>query len=113
MNFDECVAAGYRHYRAYKADRMCQKIITNTAIDKKLYAITVYEWDNRHLGKTKVGYQAEVEFYKNKDFWFTVELNSCENKTIEEVEQFFKDVFGNMQCVPDIHNNDEVDNGNH
>lgn len=91
---------GYKEYpdRIYPENRLFQKTITNL-VDRKLYFIDVQLW---RFGKfsSKVYY-----FLENKrGFVVTFDIND-EKNTIEEMEEFFSDVYHKMKCIPNIHNN--------
>lgn len=72
---------------------------------KKLYMISVWEW--RFPGKD-VDFEGEARFYRGeKDHGgFTVELYAAEEKSVEQMQDFFADVYRALGCVPDIHNQD-------
>ncbi len=88
------------------ASNLFQKRVKNNQRET-LYFINVYEFDFTGLrGKDHpdLSYQADVRFYRSTQ-QFNTELLFLENTSIEEMENFFKEVFESMKCDIDQHNN--------
>ena len=73
------------------------------------YSVAVWMYSIRILEREGFRYETKIScdaiFYLDKDTWFEVELGNCENKTSEEILNFFEDTYNKMCCVPDIYNN--------
>lgn len=109
--FKKFLSQDYKEYLVPEhktADRFCQKIIHDE--NSKLFSIDVWLYDfNKIHGLSNahnpIHVTCEVNFYQSGDKWFVVSLHECENKTISEIELFFSNIYDNLDCIPDIHNN--------
>ena len=105
ITFESLEAAGYKEWKSpmLKGDskRGFQKCIYNS-LDKKKYFIQVYYWEDL------VAFSSDVTFYldsENIDERFEVNYNLSKNSTIEEMEEFYSEIYTQMGCVINPINN--------
>lgn len=98
------------------ASNLFQKRFKNESLNERFYGMTlyfinVYEFDFTDLQNSgrypkdlpTLKYQAEARFYRGKE-QFNVEYLFLEKITIQEMEDFFQEVFNKMNCDFDHHN---------
>ena len=103
----ELIKLGYRRYQHHKqeVDAFYQRAVYGKN-GEKLYFLNVELYDFNQFGRNKVSAAMESNLYLYKDdsAGFVVS-RSIENGDIESTEKFFKNVYDELNCVPDIHNN--------
>lgn len=72
---------------------------------EKMFFVHIYEWDMGVVTRGDQDYEQPHRFELNSQFQnatgtFNVELLHAPDRTIEQVEQFAKDVFNQMECIP-------------
>lgn len=99
---ENLLKSGYRAYKTnIKTNNECYVESYEKRFDDekgKKYFIHYDCYDNRRLSKhiTKIDFQAKAQFNTNKEtFNITYLIN---NTTIEDVEQFFEEIFKKMNC---------------
>lgn len=113
----DLVRAGYKQYKSdtacmlKRATMLYQKdvrIPDGPHQGKLLYYVNWYEYDFSELRPAEpVGWSAEVQFYRgprDQEETVDVEYHVRPYSTVEQVEQFFHDLFVRMDCLPDTHN---------
>ena len=94
--------AGYREYTANDSafhSRLFQKCIRTRT--KKLYFIDVYYYEIIEVNMKGVcPFEAKVQFNTNTSETFDVAMHINNTTTIGEIEAFFAEVYGKMQCKP-------------
>jgi len=99
----DLINAGYRPYRSDKpGECYYQKAIRSEGSSEVLYFINVTAY--APVGMWAGGYDAEVVLYRNEtDPALRVRADIV---TLADTERTFADVYHELRCIPDIHNND-------
>lgn len=111
INKENLKDSGYKFY--HPNDKYCkglwQKTVRNGAA--KEYFINIYLW--QFPDNTTGSASSEVMFYRtdsltdSKETRFQVELQLGVTSTIESMEKFYSEIYHQMKCIPDLHNNDK------
>lgn len=107
ITIKELESAGYKQYPAKSKDNcygLWQKIIF-TPENKKAYFINFYCYELPGF----CAFSIEVSLYRcenGKEYTFDLNLRQEEWMTVETVEQFYEQTYKDLNCCPDLHNND-------
>lgn len=97
--FEECSVDRFSKLR--HVDRNWQKIYLSHDDKKKLYYVTIEQWDYTKYPDfpTDYGYQATAYFNRREETRDTFKVDMLYPKSVEQIEDFFRDVFMRMECV--------------
>ncbi|HEC63761.1 MAG TPA: hypothetical protein ENI23_00540 [bacterium] len=89
------------------ASKLFQKAARNNKGDKKLYYIQLAYYPPDKQYSVKAGWKADARLYAlgNRDFDVTLHARGGNEETLEGVERFFAEIYEQMDCIPDVHNN--------
>ncbi len=113
FSIEKLLSAGYKEYKMFvhPNNQGFQKTIKNATGEKK-YFINVEKWNwNEPTHRTLKNnpyyeFNSSVNFFLQDETGLIVKYDICSVKhTIEEMEQFYEEIYYNMKCIPDIHNN--------
>jgi len=111
MTREDLLAAGFRAYRPglkQHAEEMLQKDVREDG--EALFFINVYRYDLRSV-RPELGaaFTAEVSFYRprgdEEPLQMVVKIPDADRLTTADLEDYYRDLYTLLGCVPDIHNN--------
>jgi hypothetical protein len=113
---EKLLEQGYREYTDSRknADSSFQKRIQNNK-NETMYFLNFHMYDYTTLrfasqfNDLGIRWDSDAGLYLKDTSYFRVGKAPEDHDTLEDIENFYQEIYKNMNCIPDVHNNDQYD----